>query len=123
DLLFGHAERVLMLSATILDAHTYLRSLGIDQEEVEVISVPSTFHASRRPVVVRPAARLTRHYLERDLPLLAAAIADLAADHANEKGVVHAHSYYIASYYDKNITDRHSDRVITYLVEATLDTA
>src|SRR5690606_21340240 len=83
--LFGHAERVLVLSATILDAHTYLRRLGIAQEEVEVISVPATFHASRRPVVVRPAARLTRHYLERDLPLLAAAIADLAADHANEK--------------------------------------
>lgn len=114
ELLFGHAERVLMLSATILDAHTYLRSLGIDEDEVEVITVPSTFPASRRPVVVRPSARLTRRYLERDLPLLAAAIGDLAADHANDKGIVHAHSYKIASYIAKNLPERHRGRVITH---------
>jgi len=114
ELLFGHAERVLMLSATILDAHTYLRSLGIDEDEVEVITVPSAFPASRRPVVVRPSARLTRRYLERDLPLLAAAIGDLAADHANDKGIVHAHSYKIASYIAKNLPERHRGRVITH---------
>jgi len=115
ELLFGHAERVLMLSATILDSHTYLRSLGVDEDEVEVITVPSTFPASRRPVVVRPAARLTRRYLDRDLPLLAAAIGDLAADHASEKGIVHAHSYKIASYIAKNLPERQRARVVTHV--------
>jgi Rad3-related DNA helicase len=114
ELLFGHAERVLMLSATILDAPTYLRSLGIDEDDVEVIRVPSTFPPSRRPVVVRPAARLSRHHIERDLPLLAAAVGDLAEDHANDKGIVHAHSYKIASYVAKNLPQRQRYRVITH---------
>ena len=114
ELLFGHAERVLMLSATILDAGTYLRSLGIDEDEVEVITVPSTFPASRRPVVLRPAARMTRRYIDRDLPLLAAAIADLAAEHPYEKGVIHAHSYKIASFIAKNLPERHRGRIVTH---------
>jgi ATP-dependent DNA helicase DinG len=114
ELLFGHAERVLMLSATILDARTFLRSLGIDEDEVEVIRVPSSFPPERRPIVLRPAARLTRHYLERDLPLLANAIAEIARDHEDEKGVVHAHSYRIAAYVAKHLPDDVRWRVRTH---------
>ncbi len=114
ELLFGHAERVLMLSATILDAPTYLRGLGIDEDEVEVIRVPSSFPPERRPIVLRPAARLTRHYLERDLPLLVGAIADVARDHEDEKGIVHAHSYRIATYVAKHLPDEVRWRVLTH---------
>ncbi len=112
--LFTYAERVLMLSATILDAPTFLRSLGIESEEAEVISVPSTFPPRNRPIELRPAARLTRHHIDRDLPKLAQAIAELAMRHENEKGVVHAHSYKIATFLHRNLPEEVRWRVLTH---------
>lgn len=95
-LLFRFGRRVLLLSATILDATTYLRSLGIPPDEAEVIRVASSFPPERRPVVVRPSARLTRHHLTRELPQLVRAVQELIEEHEGEKGIVHAHSYRIA---------------------------
>ncbi len=114
DLLFAFGERVLMLSATILDPPTYLRSLGIDPAEAEVISVQSDFPAENRPIYLRPVARLTRHYLERDLPKLVSEIAELFDAHPHDKGLIHGHSYKIASYIARHLPKRHQKRLITH---------
>ncbi|MFA5550198.1 MAG: ATP-dependent DNA helicase [Trueperaceae bacterium] len=112
--LFTYGQRVLMLSATILDARTFLRSLGIDPDEAEVVAVPSTFPPENRPIELRPAARLTRHYIDRDLPKLVQAITELAQLHDNEKGVIHAHSYKIANFIHANLPDEVRWRVLTH---------
>jgi Rad3-related DNA helicase len=114
DLLFAYGERVLMLSATILDPPTYLRSLGIRPEEAEVIQVASHFPAENRPIYVNPVAKLTRHYVERDLPKLVAEIAELFDSHQHDKGVIHAHSYKISGYIAKNLPGRFHDRLVTH---------
>lgn len=121
--LFRHADRVVMFSATILDAPTFLRSLGIEPDEAEVISLPSSFPPENRPIVVRPVARLTRHHLDKDLPLLARAIDDLALLHDDQKGVVHAHSYKIANYVAANLSTEVSWRVVTHTDAAGRDAA
>jgi len=114
EFVFAHADRVLFMSATILDARTFLSSLGIEEDEAAIVRVPSSFPAHRRPVVLRPSARLTRRYQERDLPLLAAAVSELAQDHAADKGVVHAHSYMIATYLAKHIAADQRWRLVTH---------
>ncbi len=113
-LLFGFAERVLMLSATILDPDTFLRGLGIDPADAEFVRVDSDFPPENRPVYLRPCARLTRHQLERDLPKLVAEIAELCDAHPDDKGVIHAHSYRIASYIARNLPTRHAARLVTH---------
>lgn len=113
--LFSHADRVLLLSATILDAPTFLGSLGVDLSSAELINVPSSFPPRNRPVVLRPAARLTRHYLDRELPLLTAAIAELALEHQDEKGVIHAHSYKIATHIANNLPDEVRWRIVSHV--------
>lgn len=112
--LFTYGERVLMLSATILDAPTFLRSLGIEPEEAEIIRVPSSFPPENRPIEVVPSARLTRHHLDKDLPKLVAAIAELARRHEDEKGIIHAHSYRIANYVAANLPEEVRWRVLTH---------
>ena len=114
DMVFSHAERVLFMSATILDVGTFLRSLGVAEDDAAVVRVPSTFPPSRRPLVLRPSARLTRRHQERELPLLAAAVSELARDHAGDKGVVHAHSYMIATYLAKHMVASERWRVVTH---------
>ncbi|HEX7023085.1 MAG TPA: helicase C-terminal domain-containing protein, partial [Trueperaceae bacterium] len=113
-LLFGHAERVLMLSATILDAPTYLSSLGIDPAEAAFIQVPSEFPPKNRPIHLRPVARLTRHQQARDLPKLVAEIAELFDTHPEDKGLIHAHSYRIAAYIAENLPARHRGRLVVH---------
>lgn len=94
--LFAFGRSVLMMSATILDPATYARSLGLEPDEVEVVRTPSNFPPERRPIELRPSARLTRHRLDAELPKLVEAVAELMRTHPREKGVVHAHSYRIA---------------------------
>ena len=113
-LLFGFGERVLMLSATILDPPTYLRSLGVDPDAAEVITVASHFPPQNRPIYPRPTARLTRHYLEADLPKLVAEIAELFEAHPHDKGLIHAHSYKISSTIARSLPARYHDRLITH---------
>ena len=113
-LLFNFGERVLMLSATILDPPTYLRSLGIAPEEAEIIAVRSEFPPENRPIYPKPVAKLTRHYLERDLPKLVAEITDLLESHPYDKGVIHAHTYKIAAYIARSLPKRYQKRLITH---------
>src|SRR5690606_40582885 len=46
--------------------------------------------------------------------LLAAAVSELAEEHEGDKGVVHAHSYMIATYLAKHIEPSQRWRVVTH---------
>lgn len=123
ELLFSHAQRVLLLSATILDADTYLQGLGIDPDDAEIITVESSFPPRNRPVVLRPAARLTRHHLDRDLPKLTDAVAELMEQHPDEKGVIHTHSYRIAAYLARHLPASARERIVTHYDSSGRDAA
>lgn len=114
ELLFSHAERVLMLSATVLDPATFLRGLGIDQADATFIRTASSFPSENRPLVLLPVARLTRHHLAAGLPRLVEAVAGLCERHADEKGVIHAHSYRIAQAIERGLPREHAWRLVTH---------
>ncbi|CAN5486014.1 ATP-dependent DNA helicase [soil metagenome] len=114
DFLFGFGEKVLMLSATILDPPTYLRSLGIPLEAAEIIRVASDFPPEHRPIYPRPVARMTRFHQEKDLPKLVAEIADLFDSHPGDKGLIHSHTYKIAAYIARNLPAKHQGRLVTH---------
>lgn len=111
--LFGFAERVLFLSATILDPNTFLRSLGVPQDEATFIRVPSSFPPENRPIYPLNVARLSRESLDRELPRLAEAITRLL-DHHPEKGIIHAHSYHILRYLLEALPQRHQGRLVAH---------
>ena len=121
--LFRYGRRVLMMSATILDADTYVRSLGLHPDDVEVVRAPSHFPPQRRPVLLRPAARLTRHRLNAELPKLVDAVAELMRDHPHEKGVVHAHSYRIARAIVEGLPEALRRRIRTHAAAGDRDAA
>lgn len=114
ELMFRFGERVLMLSATILDPPTYLRSLGIEPEDAEIIAVASEFPPENRPIFPKNTARMTRHYMERDLPKLVHEITELMEAHPDDKGLIHTHTYKIAAYIAKNLPKRYQSRLVTH---------
>ena len=123
ELLFAHGRRILMLSATVLDPTTFLRGLGIAPEETAVVQVASNFPIERRPLILRPVARLTRHRLDEELPRLVAEVIEIMRDHDAEKGVVHTHSYRIADAIERALPSDLRRRVIAHRDAAGRDAA
>lgn len=108
-LAFSGGQRVLLMSATILDPPTFFRSLGIKESEAEFIDVPTSFPTDNRPFEYRPVGKMSRQYIQETLPKLVEAIKADLDEFSNHKGLIHTFNYKIANYIAENIND---DRLI-----------
>ena len=104
--LFKFGQKVLMMSATILNKDAFCESLGIDKSECAFISLPTPFPAKNRPVITVSMGRMVQAEIDTTLPKLVQGIKQILAEHKGEKGIIHAHSYKIANYIKRNIRDK-----------------
>lgn len=111
DLLWRHADRALLMSATII-SHTQLcRDLGLAEEDVEFIDLPCTFPLANRPLFVLPAAKVTYANMPKALPLLAATVDQILSQYPC-RVLIHTHTYDIARYLLTACQER--ARMLTY---------
>jgi len=94
---WDRGERFALLSATILDREAFCRGVGLDPSRVALVDVEHTFPVENRPLY--DVARGPMTYEERDetIPRITRLLVRLLARHPDERGIVHAHSYGIAS--------------------------
>ncbi len=98
-LLWGRLEgRILLMSATIADARLLARELGIPSGAWSCLSAPSPIPPERRPARYIPAAPLSHANAERTWPLVVEAMDSILDAHPRDRGVVHTHSYRLATY-------------------------
>ncbi len=109
--LFRNGEKVLMMSATILNKDGFCESLGLSKEEVSFISLPSPFPKSNRPIMYFPIGSMSFKNINNSLPKLADAVREIINQHKNEKGIIHCHSYNIVKYLKENLKDK---RILTH---------
>lgn len=109
-LLLGHADKYLLMSATI--SKMDMKLLGIKESEMEFLDMPSTFSPSNMPVVYYGYEKINRY---TDRKKLVTVIDGLIKRHPDEKGVLHTVSYSLA----KDILEhsRYSDRMIANSAE------
>ena len=112
--LFKFGQKVLMLSATILNHRAFCESLGIPLEQAAFISLPSPFPIDNRPVLVSSIGKMSASEIDNTLPQLAEAIRRILAAHPKEKGIIHCNSYKISNYIMKSIK---SNRLLTHKSE------
>jgi ATP-dependent DNA helicase DinG len=112
--LFKFGQKVLMLSATILNHKAFCESLGIPLEQAAFISLPSPFPIDNRPVLVSSIGKMSASEIDNTLPQLAEAIRRILAAHPKEKGIIHCNSYKISNYIMKSIK---SNRLLTHKSE------
>jgi len=105
--LFRHAEKVVILSATIIDVVAYCKSLGIT--DYEYIHIPSDFNPEKSPIYIMAAQKLNNKNLKDMLPKLMKQIRGILDNHPNEKGIIHTHTQYLTDYIRENIK---SDRLL-----------
>ena len=98
ELLFSKAQKVLIMSATILDFPTFMRNLGIDPANASCLAVDSDFPLDNRPIYYRPVGDMRYADIDRTLPLMAAEVERLLRQYGKHKGIIHTNSYKVNKY-------------------------
>lgn len=111
DHLFSFGEKVLMMSATILDKRVFCRQLGISLDNVAYIKIPTPFKASNRPIHIMSIGSMSKNCIDQTLPKMAQAVKVILDQHKNDKGIVHCTSSKVSNYLVDNIAD---PRLITH---------
>jgi len=106
EYLFKFGEKVLLLSATILNKEAYCESVGIPLKDAEFISIDSPFPIENTPVIYFPVGSMSATNIDDTLPDMLNAIKAVLADHSKEKGVIHTRTFKIAKYIEENLNDK-----------------
>jgi Rad3-related DNA helicase len=97
-LLFNHGDKILLMSATILDVDIFCASLGIPRSQVAAYRMKNRFPVNNRPVVVDAAAKIVggpakMHEWSSKLVRKTDQILD---KYENVRGIIHTHNFAIA---------------------------
>lgn len=87
---FQYADKVILMSATIIDHKHFASSLGI--KEYAYVEEKSDFDPEKSPIYVSSAFKLNYQNLKSELPKISEAIKKIVAHHKDDKGVIHTHT-------------------------------
>ena len=99
--LFDYAEKVVILSATIIDPASYCKSLGIT--DYEYIHIGTDFEPEKSPIHIMAKQKLNYSNLKSMLPTLMKQIEGIMEHHKDDKGIIHTHTQYLADHIRENI--------------------
>jgi len=106
EYLFRMGQKVLLMSATILDPKSFAQSLGIKEGDYEVIRVESPFPPENRPIFQTSIGSMSSSQIQYSLPKMKEAVEAILEEHKGEKGIIHCHTYRIANYLKNNIKSK-----------------
>lgn len=99
DYLWDHAERWLLMSASIISAQQMAADLGLEDDEWGVVNVPSNFPPEQRPIYVQPIANMTFKEKDTAWPTMRERVREVSEQrHPDERILVHTVSYALAKY-------------------------
>ena len=101
--IFQHSERVLLMSATIIDPKNFAKTLGIDK--YEYIEVDSTFDADKSPIHISTKYKLNYKNLPQLLPMIGDDVNKICEHHKNEKGIIHTQNLEICKQLQRKLVD------------------
>ncbi len=100
DVFWKNCTKVLVMSATIMDARALLVSTGFQVEDenggptYEVIpAIKSTFPVENRPIYVAPVGSMSRNRIEESTPKMVDAIKAIIWQHEYERVLIHTVNY------------------------------
>lgn len=99
--LFSQADKVVILSATIIDPASFCKELGIP--EYAYVRVDTDFLPSKSPIHIMAKQKLNYANLKGMLPTLMKQIKGILDHHSDEKGIIHTHTQFLADYIRDNI--------------------
>lgn len=98
-------NKVMFLSASILDLDGYIQDLNIDPEKTLKIRVPSSFDYHKSPIVFYPSGNMSYKNIDNSMPKVIDNIKLILNQHKGEKGIIHTNSYKITQEIIKQVND------------------
>ena len=112
--LFGTAETVLLMSATVFSEELLCRTLGIPLEKAQFVRIAvSTFPVENRRIYAMDIAQLNRASMDASLESIAKAVDEIMDRHANERGVIHTTNYSQVNYIMEHVSEQNRKRLVT----------
>ena len=103
--LFSTADRVVLLSATIIDHKKEMMDLGINRDEYVYIEAPSSFDPNKSPIYIVDKYPLTYNLIDSNLPKVTELTKRILDKHHNQKGLIHTVSFKITKSVEQHIKD------------------
>jgi Rad3-related DNA helicase len=97
DFFWNKGQKFILMSASFYPKHVLAKTLGLDVDDLDYYSVPSTFPVSNRPVYVTPVANMTAKTVDKELPKLVEEIKRICDLRPDVKGIIHAVSYKLSN--------------------------
>ena len=96
-LLFRHASRILMMSATVLDVNVVCRSLGLDKSKIAAKRLRNRFPVKNRPIYLKTVAKMTggKSAMPKWAPQLVTGVNEIVEQYEGQKGIIHTHNFAI----------------------------
>lgn len=110
--IFDHAEKVVLLSATIVGVKNFAKSLGISEDNFDYINIESSFDPEKSPIYVYKGTPLNAKNLISTLPTIIDRIEGILEEHKNEKGIIHTQSNVITENIKEFINPEYHDRLL-----------
>ena len=102
---FEHADKVVLMSATIIDVDNFCKTLGIEKSDFKYIEAPSSFSPDKAPILVSTKTKLNHYNLKNSLPGIVKQIKHICNEHGDVKGIIHSQSNFITNYIKNNINN------------------
>lgn len=103
--LWRHAERFLLMSATIISPAQMAKDLGLADDEWASVYVESNFQPHRRPIFLdRHVGPVVRKNEAEALPKLVATVEEVAGEFSDERILCHTHSYRLSKHLGENLS-------------------
>ena len=99
--IFKYADKILLMSATIIDHKAFAKTLGIT--DYKYIEVDSTFNPANSPIYISNKVKINYKNLKDVLPYLTEQINKICQVHKMHKGVIHTHTMQITDYLKNNL--------------------
>lgn len=108
-LLFEFGDKILLMSATILDHKVMCKSLGMKESEVAFHQMENRFPKENRPIYLKSAGIFTGGNAKMGAwgPKLVAAVDEIVAKYPDNRGIIHTHNFAIADLLMTNSGKRH----------------
>ena len=89
-------ERMLFMSASVLDKDSFIKNLGISADETEYIECDSIFPVENRLITYLPVGSMSMRNKAETLPKMVKKIREILDENRDVKGIIHTVSYDIA---------------------------
>lgn len=108
-MLFNYAEKMVIMSATILDIKVFCRALGLDESEIATYRMKNRFPVKNRPIYIKNCGNLTggKSRMHEWMPRVVEAVDGICDKYPEDRGIIHTHNFAILDALKENCENRY----------------